>query len=1058
MLDSSAGVGSSGSDNTVNGPSSQAYQSNQSSHSVDSVSNVTPARGQEIDQWVQDNAHAEDTFAGIGYDDAGGERVSKALNGESSLGLLTSSEKRYLVESATTKWRISGNTENIREAAENLQSPETRSIVAGVYAEPAAVSDRILAEGGQVLSSPEGSAAATEMLSIAVELDSGAVINAYDGIEGALGRSAGVLDGNARGELLNRVASGEVSADGDGISKMVTAIFLKSESSELANSNYRQAMSGALAQVMVNRDGASGAELQGNINTLSSLYNDILSSSGGRDLLANDAVAPELRGWAMAEIASNPSWNAQSLQDGWDSGVVSSSYANEVVVRYQSRGVEPQVLGGEALRNTIGQALGVRPDRLPAAHESPAEEQSRLDAGLNHQYYGANPRIDAIATKVQQLGGENAEVSIMPVTVTNDEFGAATFNVFKIQGEDGKTYFVEDADPTRHYTGFDDWRENSRLPPGQMTYVKDMEWGGANTCPVLTTEATPLVTDTFGEWARKIGDGVALGAGIIAGGVIIVGSGGTGAFVVAGIAGAYTTARAGEGLYDAQAHGVDISDLSNAEVRANWIDVAAGTLSFGAMGAAKFATLARGAGTANVAARGAAGLEIAANTADAAAATNQAYDLATNWDRMGNADRAMGLLNIAFWGGMTAASTRAGGAPMADAYSFSRLSNHLEFGSPYPVSQNTDLPSGQMRVAYDTGANGRAANIRIEHGGATPDAEMLDLHSRTARQMEASGGLLDRISTHLQGGQQAPVGSAAWEAQLELNKIGLEAQSISQGLANPDITPDQRAELQVRLEELETATAFEADRLGQLEQLGEGWIAAPARGAIQARDKGWPEAPEGYVWVAGASVPHLRRLDPSDSSKMYYDEASGKFSETVGMPPMQRVGHGENKVDWKPDESGQIVEVTATLREYYNYAKRSSAELSAQGVTTRTNGIEGDHAGHIIGHRFVLDQGLKNLFPQDANLNTGAYKTLENELADWIAAGCNVKINVKLNNYQNGRPTEIEVSYRVFDTNTGKQVHRDIGLFANESNQSFNRLGKAEIDNLLAISRGTGGE
>ena len=45
----------------------------------------------------------------------------------------------------------------------------------------------------------------------------------------------------------------------------------------------------------------------------------------------------------------------------------------------------------------------------------------------------------------------------------------------------------------------------------------------------------------------------------------------------------------------------------------------------------------------------------------------------------------------------------------------------------------------------------------------------------------------------------------------------------------------------------------------------------------------------------------------------------------------------------------------------------------------------------IIGHRFVQDQGLQNLFPQMQTKHR-AYKTLENELADWIEAGGEVKL------------------------------------------------------------------
>jgi hypothetical protein len=1010
---------------------------------------LTPSRKREIDQWVEDNANAEDGFLFINFDDAGGERVSDALNGDTSLGKLSSSEKRHLIDAATTEWRQTGNEENIRQAAENLKDDESRRIVAEAYAAPSASDARIFEEGGSILTHENAPRAKAEMLKVAVELDPASVIDTFDGVEGALGNAVANMGLAHRNGVLQEVATGAADPTDSGIDKMVTALFLKSDSSLLENSIYRQNMSGALAQIMVNRNGASGAhELQQNVDVLAGRYDEILSTSGGRELLANDKVMPELRGWAMSEIANNPSLDAQSLKEGWESEAVSAAYAKPIINRYQARGVEPQVLGGEALRNTIGQAMGIKPDRLPPGSESEADAQARLADGMNHQYYGENKNIDAIAARIKELGGDQAQVTVMPVTVTNNEFGAATFNVFKVKGEDGKDYFIEDANPDRHYKGFEDWRSNSKLPPGQMTYVKDMEWGTADSSPELTTEATAQVTDTLGEWARKIGDGAALGVGIAAGVALTAGSGGTFLLVAAGAAGAWTTGRAAENLYDAHAHGTDITDLSNAEVRANWIDAAAGTLSFGAMGAAKVASLARGTSSASNLAKGAAGLQLAANTADAAAATNQAHDLATNWDDMNNSERAMGLLNVAFWGGMTAASSRAGGGSVTDAYSFTRLKNNIEFGAPYPVNRNPELQPNEMRIVYDVGANERATNIRIEHGGQ-PNPEMLALHGRTATQMEASGNLLDRIKTHFTDGKPAERGSAAWEAEYEIGKIKAEEKSIIKNMADPELSKADRARLEFRLKELETETAYQTERLNKLEERGEGWVASAKTGKDDAKDLGWPEAPDGYTWVAGADKPHLRRLDVENSEPLYFNPDTQTFS---AKREMTRTGHGENEVTWKTDAQGQTTEVSATLREVYSHAGRSSAELSTQTQVGR-NGLADDQGGHILGHRFVLNQGLKNMFPQDANLNTGAYKTLENELADWIRKGCDVNIDIKLQNFENGRPAEIEVSYNVVDPQSGKQVHKRGALFKNEGNQSFNRTVETEMSNKIAAAR-----
>jgi hypothetical protein len=1024
------------------------------SESASSDSAVSPERQQQVDDWLESNVNAETSFLRIGLDADGGEKVSTALNGDSELGELSADEQRYMITAAAQEWQQTGNHENIREATENLESEETRRIVAEVYAEPTAQDERVYAQGGQIMSSPVGNAARKEMLKLAVNLDAAAVVETFAGVEGGLGRTIANISGpegrQLRQQLLDVVASGQVSGDSDGVSKMVTAIFLKSQGIDFLSTSFRQSMSGALAQIMVNRDGVSGQALQVRVSQLQSRYDTILSTSGGRDLLANDKVLPEMRGWAMAEIASNPNWNAQTLKNGWESQVVSSAYARPVIEQYQARGVEPQILGDQALRNTIGQALGIPPDLLPPENESVADQQARLEDGLNYQYYSDNKRIDTLAETITRVGGENAAVAIMPVTVTNNEFGAATFNVFKVEGLDGQTYYIEDVMPERAYPDLESWKTDSKLPPGQMTYVAGMEWSGAQACPRLVTESTAAVTDTLGEWVREVGDKAALGAGIIAGGAIIIGSAGTMTFAVAGAAGLYTTARAGEKLYEDHSYGVDVTDLSNPEVRTNWLDAAAGTLSFGSMGLAKVATLARGTRVATPLSAGVAGLEITANTADAAAAINQAADLTSNWGQLSNGQRAVGLLNIAFWGGMTAASTRAGGGTLADGYSFTRLKNNIEFGSPYPVGQNTDMQSGEMRIVYDTGPNGRATDIRIEHGGPAPDPEMLVLHSRVARQMEASGNMLDQIEARFDGEGRPEIGSVAWEADFELKKIHLEAQSIATQLGNPALSSTEQAQLIARLDELEVASDSQVQRVTEINQPSNGWVASPKTGAQQAEDLEWPAAPEGYTWVAGANTPHLRRLD-TEGVRLYYDQSTRAFVETEGLPTMQRVGHGTNDVQWKQDAQGRTVEVTAVLREYHTHAGRSTEELSAQEISRAQGGTE-DQGGHIIGHRFVLNEGLKNMFPQDGSFNNGAYRRLENEVADWIAAGGEVTLTVELKGYQGGRPGEVAVSYEVVNPATGDSVHSDGAVFQNGPGQVFNRLSVGEIQQEMGLN------
>ena len=80
--------------------------------------------------------------------------------------------------------------------------------------------------------------------------------------------------------------------------------------------------------------------------------------------------------------------------------------------------------------------------------------------------------------------------------------------------------------------------------------------------------------------------------------------------------------------------------------------------------------------------------------------------------------------------------------------------------------------------------------------------------------------------------------------------------------------------------------------------------------------------------------------------------------------------------------------------------------------TNQHGAIKGDHAGHAVAHRYVLDQGLPNLFPQNGNFNTSAYKKMENELAALVSAGHQVDGGITLVSPADGlRPTEVNVQY-----------------------------------------------
>ncbi|WP_459574849.1 DNA/RNA non-specific endonuclease, partial [Cupriavidus sp. 8B] len=147
---------------------------------------------------------------------------------------------------------------------------------------------------------------------------------------------------------------------------------------------------------------------------------------------------------------------------------------------------------------------------------------------------------------------------------------------------------------------------------------------------------------------------------------------------------------------------------------------------------------------------------------------------------------------------------------------------------------------------------------------------------------------------------------------------------------------------------------------------------------------------------------------------------------------------GSNTVNYTLDAQGNTLSASGNLQQYFTGAARSSAEVQAQ-VDAAASGIAGDQGGHLIGHRFVLDQGGINLFPQEGNFNMSAFKTLENDYARYIDQGYQVNFNHTLGDFSNtGRPGSLSVTYGVVDKE-GNLVDSWVGKFQNQPGQTYVR-------------------
>lgn len=150
------------------------------------------------------------------------------------------------------------------------------------------------------------------------------------------------------------------------------------------------------------------------------------------------------------------------------------------------------------------------------------------------------------------------------------------------------------------------------------------------------------------------------------------------------------------------------------------------------------------------------------------------------------------------------------------------------------------------------------------------------------------------------------------------------------------------------------------------------------------------------------------------------------------------------KVEWTVNPKGRTVAVKATLTEVTTGAKRSSSETTAQSKTA-AKGKSDDVGGHIIGHRFIGDQGAINMFPQNVRFNNSAWKKMENEWAAAIQSGKQVVVDIKLTGGTASRPSKIYVSYDYIDVQTKGTVFAWAGEFLNDAAQTFDRLSKEEL-------------
>ncbi|MGO4724054.1 MULTISPECIES: DUF4781 domain-containing protein [unclassified Inquilinus] len=852
---------------------------------------VSDDRRRSIDDWVEHHSDANGGFLGFGQTPSH-EHVREALKGHSTeLRGLTPDEQRYLVDRMLDRWS-DGKGGGLGEAghlADSLgDSPQLRGVVG----------ERFALRAAALMQQPAGNGSGDDPHSKALALALGTLqatsgdLNETTSTLAALRQtvvslgpenaarfmqalqSRGGADGiqaMARQRVLTAMNDGPPSP---AVSATVQAAFAEATPFDIdKRDGLRQEMAQALAREWFPDDPAQrDAETRRLDGILGTHQGQVLLFGNGND----GKIGLDGRVGALATIRADRSITADTLkrtEDPWTNPAIVGLQAQDNAKQYLTgRGDAAQTLQGTDLDNTVGYAMGF-PPAVPKGM-SPEEAQAKVAQG-QLSYYADGPGKDPVGTvanQIRTIGGANAQVTVLPIQYSSNASGPVQLPLFRVQTASGDK-FVDNTG--RSYQDFEDWKAHNELPPGDVTYPTD---GHLTLKPDGTVDLshgnTPKTIDTTWEEVKSVFDGAALVGGIIAGGILIVGSGGTATPVLVGIgvaAGGWGVYQTGSELIDRSQHGQSINPFTDGDARMLWLGLAANGTGIAAFASAGALTRLAGAGArlSPAAARVIGTTQAVANTANAGAFVDMGIHLAVNWGSMTPEQRAQGLLTMGFWGATIGVGARATGSP-GEMFNPAALTRRLTAAYEPPVARTSELEGDRVSIVQDpkTGA------ITIKAGQQATDADIA-LHRDVARMMAQDRGLQGLIRGWM---DEPKPGTLAYSVKYEGIKLDRKIADLQRRLDDPNLTAQQKDALRGDIQTTRAYLDQQNEALGRMvTDPTQADIEAPSTGQARAEEvqpglgdaiDNSPYAGQGYYFrtTGPETVPEIVRTDAYDSS------------------------------------------------------------------------------------------------------------------------------------------------------------------------------------------------
>ncbi len=716
--------------------------------------------------------------------------------GDSALGALDDDERAYLLDRTAADWATSDRPDRQADldalAASLEDDPELRAEFLDAFARTSVTATT----EGRHRDVANLAAGFVTMTSDAEELRG--ALEALP-VEEAISLTTAIAyedstNPDDRAPLQRRVVEAVASgAPTEASTEVLNAAFLTMDPDAVRGAE--GAMAEALAQHWYPDDADAAADVAARVE-------DVLETEQGRAFLFNQDVSPVERLDNLRRLHDHEDWDAErftSTASVYDNSALLFDAARPVLDDFAARTDGPQVLAGTDLENTIGAAMNETVWLSPTATEAElaaregavAEGEASLYAALPaltpEQFAEMTPaeveayeatreasqatadRVDDVADAVRAIeddpesGVDEAAITVLPIQYSHESIGTVTYPLFRVEDADDPTAVRFVDHQGRTYDDFDDWRNTNALQPGSMVWPEGGQLDGR-----LVRGNTPSTADTPAERALQVVDTAALVGGTIAGGVVIVGTGGLAVAVALGVvatSGAWQGARGAQALIDRAEHGQNWTDLSDPSVRSSWLAIGAGastTLALGATAVARplAAPIAAGAEGSRLAVPAAAAQRffgLSAAAIDTAAAGDAALTLAANFDELSGADRLALIGQIGFWGA-GAIAARPGAA--ADGARPFDVDTHVRPDGPLPVFDEPYPPVPLPDDVYPQAGDHATAQHLPPN---VPGYNEVQVGPQQRAFLEQMGAAIDRAVVRL-GGLEGPVDGAGVRA------------------------------------------------------------------------------------------------------------------------------------------------------------------------------------------------------------------------------------------------------------------------------------------------------